>query len=567
MSATLYLNLEDDIAKIVAKLKREKAAEIVLVCPKGSFLFSDSINLRLLKKKIDLLGKTVAILTMDEQGQVYAKQAGFVLKNLPRPRHPGRFSDIRPTRKFHSGVAAEVPAQKIEQPSFTEKIKKVVSATIAPVVAPSVAPKLRRVVRTKTAQSVTMTKSPVATVRGPDNVYSQPVPLMGKNTKPKSLRSRRGTAWIVSFVGLCLIILLVLTLFILPTADITVYGKSQTIARDIDMNLDAKVQKPDSASLAMPAVPFDETPAATLTVETTGKKEIGSKAEGQVAIYNLTGKPINLKAATTVLSIGTKNYLFTEDQNNIKPATGPTDDKDATIARIIAQAGGESFNAPAETRMEISNQVFGAQPQRLFAKASTQIIGGNSRFISVVSDDDIKNAQSQLKDKLLQQVKDKLKQQNLTLLDDASTLTVNDFTPDKTTGTESPTVTVQGKIRITGLAFNESDLRNLIRDRISTSLSPGRKLQPAENDTISYKVKSIDVAGGTLALSLHYESQAKIGLDSSNLSGKILGKSKQEASEILLSNDAIDKVEISLHPSWQQNTPLFKGKIHLTVKE
>jgi hypothetical protein len=551
MAATLYLNLEDDINKIVTKLKREKATEIVLVCPKRSFLFSDAINLRLLKKKIDLMGKNVAILTMDEQGQAYAREAGFALRQLPRQHQPGSFSDIRPARKMRSALplAAAAPV------SFTEKIKKAVSKTIAPAsVAAPVAGSPRRVLKAK---------SPVATVRGPDNVYSQPAPA----APVKKARSRRGTAWIVSFVGLCLILLLVLTLFVLPSADVTVYGKSQTIARDIDINLDSKVEKPDAPSLAMPAVPFDETPEATLTIETQGKKELGSKAEGQVAIYNLTGQPINLKASTTVLSIGTKNYLFVEDQTGIKPASGPTDDKNATIARVVAQEGGESYNAPAETRMEITNQAFGAQPQRLFAKASTQIIGGNSRFVSVVSDDDIKNAQQQLKDKLLQQVKDKLKQQNLILLDEASTLTTSEFPPDKPAGTESPTVSVSGKLRITGLAFDESALKTIIRDRIAISLTPGRKLQPAEADTIIYKVKTMDLEAGTLSLSLHYESQAKLALDPTNLSSKILGKSKQEASEILLSNEAIEKVEILLHPAWQQNTPLFKGKINLTVKE
>lgn len=592
MTATLYLNLEDDIAKIVTKLKREKAVEIVLVCPKRSFLFSDSINLRLLKKKVDLLGKNVAILTMDEQGQAYAKQAGFVLKHMPRPRRLGSFSDIRPTRRMRPVLDEE--DEMSEQPTFAQKIKKAVAQTIAPVIRPTIAPAIspaiapairssgiptrkpvaakpasqtRRVIKSKTSLSVSVAKSPVATVRGPDNVYTDPVAGSGKPAKNKKSRSRKGTAWIVSFVGLCLILLLVLILFVLPSADVTVYGKSQTIGRDIDMNLDSKVAKPDAASLAMPAVPFDETPEATITIQTTGKKEIGSKAEGQVAIYNLTGQAMNLKASTTVLSIGTKNYQFTEDQNNIKPATSASDDKNATIARVIAQDGGESFNAPSATRLEITNQAFGAQPQRLFAKASTQIIGGNSRFISVVSDDDIKNGQGQLKDKLLQQVKDKLKQQNLILLDDASTLTTNEFTPDKISGTESPTVTVSGKLRITGLAFDESALREILRNRISNSLAPGRKLQPVESDTITYKVKSINVEAGTLALSLHYESQAKISLDSTNLSSKILGKSKQETTEILLSNEAIDKVEILLHPSWQQNTPLFKGKINLTVKE
>src|SRR3990167_6766132 len=96
MIRSIYLNLEDDIPKITARLKRERADEVVLVFPKKSFIFSDSINLRLLKKQVDLLGKKVHILTMDEMGQAYAKEAGFNLKFLPRARPAGGgFGDIR----------------------------------------------------------------------------------------------------------------------------------------------------------------------------------------------------------------------------------------------------------------------------------------------------------------------------------------------------------------------------------------------------------------------------------------------------------------------------------------
>lgn len=564
MAATLYLNLEDDIAKIVTKLKREKASEVVLVMPKGSFIFSDRINLKLLKKKIDLLGKSVSILTMDEHGQAYAAEAGFTLRQLPRQRAGGAFADIRPARRIPKAakISAESLATPVAAMAATAKPRRAVSAASAAAAGPTAVKKVRKVLRPKPRVNV-VPKSPSLSSRGPDNVFSSP----SQAPVTKVRRSRRATAWIVAIVGLALIVFSILVLFILPTADITVYGKSQTIARDVDVNFDTKVQQADATALTMPATPFDETPQATVSMQTTGQKEIGSKSEGQVAIYNLTGQAISLKAATTILSIGSKNYLFTEDQNNIKPASGASDDKNATIAHVVAAGGGESYNAPASTRMEISNQVFGAQPQRLFAKTSTQIIGGNSRFVSVVSDDDLKSAQSQLKDKLLQTVKDKLKQQNLILLDDASSLTVNDFVPDKTSGTESPTVTVSGSLRITGLAFNEEDLKNIIRQRISNSLATGRQLQGADQDKITYKVKNYDLNAGTMSLSLHYESQAKISLEANSLSTKILGKTRQQVSEILLSNDAIDRVEITLHPSWQQNTPLFKGKIHIKIQE
>src|SRR6185503_14608799 len=110
MLKTIYLNLEDDIAKIAAKIKREKADEVVLVFPKKSFLFSDSINVRLLKKQLEPLGKKVSILTMDEMGQMYAKEAGFDLKFLPKSPRPGQFSDIRHSPRSMADARPQAPA-------------------------------------------------------------------------------------------------------------------------------------------------------------------------------------------------------------------------------------------------------------------------------------------------------------------------------------------------------------------------------------------------------------------------------------------------------------------------
>ena len=95
---SVYINLEDDIGKIVARLRHQSSGQIVLVCPKRCLLFTDGVNLKLLKEQTDLLGKEVFILTMDERGQQYAKAAGFGLKYLPKSIGPGGFSDVRPMR-------------------------------------------------------------------------------------------------------------------------------------------------------------------------------------------------------------------------------------------------------------------------------------------------------------------------------------------------------------------------------------------------------------------------------------------------------------------------------------
>lgn len=537
MIKTVYLNLEDDVAKIAAKVKREKAADIVLVIPKKSYIFSDSINMRLLKKQVDLLGKQVSILTMDETGQMYAKEAGFPLKFLPKSGTTSRFSDIRRS----SPAPAPVPASSAPP-------------------APNIAQDQRRTERRQTLRRTIDKVVPESMAAATSKLMP---PRLHKPVKPRADRSWRKA--LIGFVALALVIIVVLVLVVLPAADITVYAKSQTLARDIDLTLDTKVTTADASRLSLPATAVNQTSDASNTFQTVGKKEVGTQSQGRVAIYNLTGSPLNLRATTTVLSAGAKNYTFNADQNGINALPGPTQDQNATVADITAQGGGESYNLPAGTRLEITNQSFGSQPQRLYAKTVTQVVGGTSRFISQMTAEDTTKAQSELNKSVLDQIRADLKTRGLVLIDDAYTATASEFATDKPEGTETPTFNAKTKVQIQGLAYNQDDLIRILRERMSLSLSGNQELQDISLDAITIRVKNLDLAGGLLTLSVHYESKALPQIDAAGTRQQIVGKSKEEASEILLSNTDIERVDIGLSPAWQTSLPRLSGKIKLEV--
>jgi hypothetical protein len=572
MMKTLYLNLEDDVTKVINKLKRETADEVVLVFPKKSFIFSDSINLRLLKKQVDMLGKQTYILTMDERGQMYAQDAGFELKRLPAKSRANSFSDIRPrtapvpeTVVAAAGVAA-VEADPIPAPAQTPTRARIPAQVFDPFPRRATRPTKAVSKISSAAASTSRVRSAgiasASTIAAKDNVY---IPVGTKNARIGARRSYR--AYAVGFIALALIVSLLLFLVVLPSATLIVYAKSQVVARDIDVTADVKAQIAESSKLTLPAVAVDENQTITDTFPINGKKEVGSKAEGRITIYNLTGSPLALKAATTTLTVGSKTYSFKQDQPTVKALTSASSDANATVADIVASDGGESFNLPAGTRVEITNQAFGSQPQRLYAKTVTQVIGGNSRFISVVSKEDLDNAQKVLTQRVIDGINGNLAGSNSKLVDGAYNVTVGSFTPDKAEGTESQNFTAELKVQITGLAFNEGDLKNMIRQRLLMSLGAGKNLQDVGSDTVIYRIKNLDIQNGLMQLSLHYESNAKPNITSDDIKNRIIGKSKQEASDLILTNPDIDRVEITIQPAWQNSIPRFGSKIHLEIKE
>ncbi len=549
MLKSIYLNIEDDVTKVSNKVKREKAPEVVLVFPKKSFVFSDSINLRLLKKQIDMLGKKAYILTMDEKGQMYAQEAGFELKFLPKTSRMGSISDIRPRRTI---VSPQTPPAAISEPRP--------KPTLAPTMAPK--PPLQKMARRTTPFVAPRIREDATPVETTENVF---IPPQSKRLDVPARRSYK--KFVIGFIALALVVILLLVLVILPSASITVFAKSQVVSRDIDILADVNAQSVDASKLTIPATAVNESQDLTDTFQTNGKKEVGSKSEGRVAIYNLTGSPINLKATTTAITVGSKTYYFKADQSGIKALTSATDDANASVADIVAAEGGESYNLPAGTRLEITNQAFGSQPQRLYAKTVSQVVGGSSRFISVITKEDITQAQDILTKKVVADINNKIKEQQMSLVDGAYTVNVTSFTTDKPEGTEAPTFAAQIQLTVTGLAFNESTLRDMVRQRLIMSLGASKSLQDPNADSIVYKIKNIDTANGVMQLSLHYESKAIPTIAMTELKNEIAGKSKSEASELILANPDVDRVEITVQPGWQSSLPRFSSKIQLEVKE
>jgi hypothetical protein len=425
----------------------------------------------------------------------------------------------------------------------------------------------------KTAERKTSPAIKAATVAVTDTIFPQVDNAVQavKNSMQLFPSNERTKGWgfkfnrfSIGFVIIAALLVLALVTLILPRADIIVYAKTQSVARDIDVTVSSSITSPELSRLSLPAKKVSKIIPIEKSISTEGKKDVGSKAAGTVKIFNFTGKSLNLKAATTTLTVGTRTYVFASDQNGIKAT--PTKESSPNNAQIVATGGGEPYNLPAGTRIEISNQVFGNQPQVLYAQTDTPIVGGSSRFISVVTDEDITKAQTTLKTQAIEELRSELKAQNIILPDDAFSSTLNDFTASSSVGNETPNFSVSGKVNIEGLGFDTTELVNMMRQRILSTLGAQVNLQDTSLDTIEYTIKDLNIQEGIMHLTVHYESKAIGQVSVNDLSSSISGKSKEQASEILLANDQVERVDIQLAPSWQSSIPRFKQKINIELK-
>ena len=548
MLKTLYFNIEDDLRKVVTRLKREQADRVVLVFPKQSYLFADGVNLKMLKKQTDLLGIDAAILTMDERGQVYAKDAGFELRQLPTANRNSGMGDIKAARPEATGQEVVMPRLEDGEEPKTISVRK---AQVKTVKSPS--------------------KHVVPNVQIQDTIFPDLGLASSKNSHIRLPKNKRRKRIIIGSVAAALLLIVLLTTLVLPSATIIVYAKTEPVARDIELSMTTETREPNATKLIMPASVVEKTVALSEKFTSTGKKEVGSKAGGRVRIFSLAKLPLNLKADTTTLTYvkTDRRYVFTSDVNSVKPISQDklSDPNAGHLADIVATEGGETFNIPSGARLEITNQVFGSQPQFLYAVTEGEMTGGNSRFLSVVSEGDVQAAQKSLTDSFMEQIQTELRGQGLIMPDKAYTLETTAFTTDKPTGTESPNFSASATLRVKGLAFKGEVLNALLRDRISELLPSNKHLQSSEHDSVTYRLKTIDIPAGQASLMAHFESNAVFKLDLAGLASGITGKSKEQASELLLSKSEVNRVDIVLSPAWQNTLPRLTAKIKIEERK
>lgn len=562
MTPSIYINLEDDVSKIVSRLKHNPGKQVVLVCPKRCYLFNDSINLRLLKKQTDLLKKEIFILTMDERGQLYAKEAGFQLKFLPKAGGSKAMSDIQRPQKQSgeqaSGMAGPIAATVSEIKNFAHKLM--------PESRPAAAPRVLR----KSPPNVINSSLSGKKLEITETLF--PKELEAEYIRPQNNRKSASGKIAVGILTLSIALAGLLYFVILPRASVVVYPKTEIVTRDMEIGMSASLQSMDPAKLALPAVKVDETVNLGDKFQSRGKKQVGNKSSGAVQIYNFTKLPINLKAGTTVLMAGSRNYQLAADVQGVRPTTyknaktkeidesslGPTVD-------VVAASGGEDYNLPAGTRMEITNQVFGSKPQLLYAKTATEISGGTTRYLSVISQEDIDAAKAQLTAGSLEEIRAKLTNTGLTLPEKSYIFDVSSFATDNPVGTETANFNANLQAKLSGLAFKTDDLNNLINQRIVQTLAANKSLVISKENPLIVKVKGFDLNTQVAQLTVHFEGKAVYSINLAGFASQLTGKTQTEVNELLRSKADIDKVEITLAPAWQKNFPLFAGKIGLTI--
>lgn len=371
-----------------------------------------------------------------------------------------------------------------------------------------------------------------------------------------------------------LIITLGLYLY-LPQATITVKARTEPTTRDFEIRVDQNQGASSSADLAVPGRMVEREISGQGQYAATGTRNVGKIASGFVSIYNFSKTTLILKAQTTVLTASGRKYYFTQDVPGIRPTAriglepGEEEIDETSLVPpvpLAAEGAGEEYNLPAGTRLEIQNEAFGSQPKLLYAIAGEGITGGTTKIAKFVTEADLRNAYAAVASVLLDQSRAEPGTQNSSwkILDNAYTMQVLDQYSPTAVGTETSEFEAFARVRIRALAFDETDVKKIIFERVSRLLPPEKLLAetPSRFD-INFLSLSLDQGSGVL--SAHFEGSIVYQLDATELREKVRGKSAEEIREIILSRPEIESLEIEFSPFWVKSTPKLRGKITIDI--
>ena len=195
-------------------------------------------------------------------------------------------------------------------------------------------------------------------------------------------------------------------------------------------------------------------------------------------------------------------------------------------------------------------------------------MSGGEKTVSVVGDDDLNSAESQLSNEMLEQAKQVIMDEVVDPRLDGYVFTseIMEKVSDTMPGQEIDSFNIKIKLKVGAVFFSSIQMNEIIRAKLEQALDQDHGLgQILENETV-YVINNYDVENVAASLTARAKADGVIKetsrlLDRSN----IAGMSPDAASAYLLSLSSVENVEIITSPFWIKVIPRLEDHIEYEI--
>lgn len=543
----LYIELDEEVATVIDRVRQLVTHQIVLVIPSGSLLLGSAVNLKLLAQQIQKLGKELIIVTKDKKGKRIASALGIQILN--------DVTSVRP-----KADTKETRAIKSRQPHKKEYLG---SMTISDVI------KRQRLSDKTRGTDGSRQPSPDEL----DVIQRDSFPYLPPNKK-------------LLFVFVLVTLMLIGTVFALVVPNITIIlePKADTIEYLTNVTLaDAKLNFAEIREFNTNIVPSYELEAKGSkrhTYKTTGVASTGANAKGYVTIINNTS--INWPLVATTRLRSSDGIIFRLQKGVIVPAYSRV--RAPVIADPIDELGkvvGERGNiGPSEFTIPGLRE---SNRKVVYAKSTDSMTGGVTEAARVASSDDINAAKDDIVNRLTRELSEILKQQAMAKstdlgvrleflqLADSASVEIVEVGIDNSIDAGAPVLelTAHATTILRGVAFEKDRFYEILRRGLTSKIHPNMQLRMIDFDNINYRL--LDKNDVLKKIKLETNVRGVVEYDiidhyADKIKESLAGHGLSEAKEYLQAQDFIARARFQMWPFWLKKLPSVQENIRIVVK-
>ncbi|HIA91964.1 TPA: hypothetical protein EYO12_02500 [Candidatus Saccharibacteria bacterium] len=575
MKDVIYLDIEDDITSAISKFKKSKSKIVALVPPKRSSMLASVVNLKLLKKASETNKKQLVLITTDETLRNLAGGLGvYVAKNLTtQPEVPATTNSVDLPSDVIEASEVEVSKEVIQEKTVSTSEK-----------ASTAAPKKTAKNRATDQQD----DEEVEQIDEADTETTEKLSLKEKFKKLKPIKKEKQLPNFEQFRKRVILGLLAIVLIFgggawavnnVPEAQVSLRGQTSSIILDEEVRFSTSVSEIDLTSNIIPAQRKSVEATQEVSAPTTGEKNIGEQATGEITIENcMQSNSFTLSAGTRIQhSSGliyktTKKVTVPGGDFDVVFFSATCDEPGTASVEVIAEQAGDNYNIAGT-----SSNDFDGDPYTIVNFSTDQndnllingdaMSGGTNDIIRTVTEDDIQTARDKLTDDDISELTNELSTQfegDVVLLEKTiSTDNENDVVSHNP-GDEADNVTIKRTAVYSVYAVERSVYEEFLSNKVTVKLSEQQTVVDTGIDSVIYAL--LDVSTEVASMQIKVTATAGPNIDIPSLQEQLKGLGYTEAISYAEGLDGILKAEIELSPFWASGMPKRADKINIAIE-
>jgi hypothetical protein len=536
---TIYLEADEEVTSVIDKIRKTEFTDVVLVVPKGASLSQSVVNLKLIKKKASELSKNVSIITQDKVALNLAEKVGLLAASS---------AEKMPEKVRESVVEQGSDSDEKTKENKNSPLEETSEVIFKSQPADGSEPGELKVVEGEDTKSEFAIKEDIL-----EDLEEAKDTKKTNNLMPKLPYAKLGIA-----VFALLLILGSLGFVYLPRARAVVALNSEEKAVSINISGE-KDAKLDLEKAVIPTKVVEAEKESSKKFPATGKKDVGTKATGEVRIF------YNAISGSKTWAAGTRIYPKNKPNLVYRITNAATFNAGEPIkVSVQSDAPGDQYNGFAGEEFVATND----PDTKITLTCVSEFTGGLAKQVSVVTEGDINAA----KDNLAKEVENDAtaefnkKYGDVKIVEDTKKAEVSSAKADPSAGNEGSEFNLTIKVTIKALAFSVDDVSNLVKSDVERQLGFNREIIDSGASSAEVEVDSADLETGKLTATVKAKAFVSNKLDQEKLKDELIGLNATKAENYLKGLEGVSEVRLEFWPSFIKLFPRVKNHIYIVTQ-